>query len=238
LDSVARLYRVSRKFGDQVALDDVTLTVEEGEFVCLVGHSGAGKTTLLNVINRQLRPTSGEVWVAGLAAHALAGRDLSQLRRRVATVFQDHKLLPELTAQENVAFAVRVTDVSSTEAEANARAVEALDAVEMAARAHALPRQLSYGQCQRVALARAIVSKPVLLLADEPTGNLDDKTADTIVALLERIGERGTAIVLATHNLDVVRRLQKRVIRLAGGRVVEDRPALAGAPCTLRLAQP
>ena len=237
MEAVVELEGVSRRFGDQVALDDVTLTIGRGEFTCVIGPSGAGKTTLLSVINRQLRPTAGRGWVGGMPLHSLRPRELSHLRRKVATVFQDHKLLPELTALENVAFAAQVTDMSLRPSEVRERALQALKAVDMASRPDAFPRQLSYGQCQRVALARAIVTKPLILLADEPTGNLDEKTGKRIVELLVRIGQRGTAVVLATHNNDFVRDLQRRVIKLEQGRLVEDRIPAAAAVKKLRLVE-
>jgi cell division transport system ATP-binding protein len=202
---------VNRVYGQVVALDDCYFRLMPGELSFLVGPSGAGKTTLLRLINREIRPSRGEVWVDGLPAHDLPARRLAELRRKVGVVFQDFKLLPRLTAMENVAFALQVTD--------------ALDAVGLHDRASHYPHQLSGGQQQRVAIARAVVSQPPLLIADEPTGNLDQETAWQITTLLEDIAKFGTTVLIATHNMEIVSRLQRRVLTLVSGRVVDDQPA-------------
>ena len=216
---------VCRRYGDLVALDRVSFALEPGEFAFLVGPSGAGKTTLLKLINREIKPTSGDVWVDGMAAHDLHVHKVPELRRRVGVVFQDFKLLPRLTIQENVAFALQVTDISISDDEARDRALDALEAVGLGERAEAFPSELSGGQQQRVAIARAVVTQPPLLIADEPTGNLDMETAWQIMDLLDDIASFGTAILLATHNVDIVTRLQRRVVTLVGGRLVRDQPA-------------
>ena len=216
---------VTRKYGSRVALEDIYLTLEPGELAFLVGPSGAGKTTLLKLINREIRPSRGEVWVDGLAAHTLAAGHVADLRRRVGVVFQDYKLLPRLTALENVAFALQVTDLRVEAGEAADRALDALEAVGLGDRGDAFPHELSGGQQQRVAIARAIVRQPPLLIADEPTGNLDVETAWQITDLLEDIASFGTTVLVATHNIDIVKRMQRRVLTLVEGRLVRDQPA-------------
>ena len=216
---------VSRYYGDVVGVDDVFLRVQPGELVFLTGPSGAGKTTLLKLINREIKPTRGEVWVDGLSAHDLKPARLAELRRRVGVVFQDFKLLPRLTALENVALALQVTDLRITLQEAKERALDALDAVGLYERASHDPHQLSGGQQQRVAIARAVVRQPPLVIADEPTGNLDQETAWQITSLLQDIAEFGTTVMVATHNMEIVSRLRRRVVALASGRIVEDVPA-------------
>jgi cell division transport system ATP-binding protein len=225
LPSLLEFVGVTRAYGERVALDDVHFTLEPGELAFLVGPSGAGKTTLLKLINREIRPTTGEVLVDGLPAHCLATSKIAELRRRVGVVFQDYKLLPRLTALENVAFALQVTDLKVSDEEAADRALDALEAVGLGDRADAFPNQLSGGQQQRVAIARAVVSQPPLLIADEPTGNLDVETAWQITDLLEDIASFGTAVLIATHNLEIVRRMQRRVLTLVDGRLVRDQPA-------------
>jgi len=216
---------VTRSYGSRVAVEDVHLSLDPGELVFLVGPSGAGKTTLLKLINREIRPTSGEVWVDGLPAHSMSASKVAELRRRVGVVFQDYKLLPRLTALENVAFALQVTDLRISDQEAGDRALDALEAVGLGDRGDAFPHQLSGGQQQRVAVARAVVSQPPLLIADEPTGNLDVETAWQITDLLEDIASFGTTVLVATHNVEIVKRMQRRVLTLVDGRLVRDQPA-------------
>ena len=219
------LNAVTRTYGSRVALDEVNLSLERGELAFLVGPSGAGKTTLLRLINREIRPTSGEVWVDGLPAHAMKTSHISDLRRRVGVVFQDYKLLPRLTALENVAFGLQVCDIRISDEEARERSLDALEAVGLGDRRRSFPHQLSGGQQQRVAIARAVVSQPPVLIADEPTGNLDHETAWGIVDLFEDIARWGTAVLVATHNVEIVTRLQRRVVTLVEGRLVRDQPA-------------
>jgi cell division transport system ATP-binding protein len=216
---------VTRAYGSRVALDDIHLALQPGELTFLVGPSGAGKTTLLKLINREIRPTKGEVWVDGVPAHAIKASRVADLRRRVGVVFQDYKLLPRLTAMENVAFALKVGDLRVSDDEASDRALDALEAVGLGDRGGSFPHQLSGGQEQRVAIARAMVLQPPLLIADEPTGNLDVETASQITDLLEDIAAFGIAVLMATHNVEIVTRLQRRVLTLVGGRLVRDQPA-------------
>jgi cell division transport system ATP-binding protein len=216
---------VTRAYASRLALDDVCLALEPGELTFLVGPSGAGKTTLLRLINREIRPTKGEVWVDGIPAHSLRASRVADLRRRVGVVFQDYKLLPRLTALENVAFALQVGDLRISDGEAMDRALDTLEAVGLGDRGAAFPHQLSGGQQQRVAVARAMVAQPRVLIADEPTGNLDVETAWQIMDLLEDIAAFGTTVLVATHNVEIVRRLQRRVLTLVEGCLLRDQPA-------------
>jgi len=216
---------VTRAYGARVALDDVHFELLPGELTFLVGPSGAGKTTLLKLINREIRPTSGRLWVAGMPAHQIKASRVAELRRRVGVVFQDYKLLPRLTARENVAFGLQVGDLRVSDEEARDRSLDALEAVGLGDRGDAFPHQLSGGQQQRVAVARAVVGQPQLLIADEPTGNLDQETAWDMMDLFEDIAAWGTAVLVATHNVEIVTRLQRRVLTLVQGRLVRDQPA-------------
>ena len=206
-------------------MEDVHLTLESGELAFLVGPSGAGKTTLLKLINREIRPSSGQIWVDGIAAHEVKASRVADLRRRVGVVFQDYKLLPRLTAIENVAFGLQVSDLRVSDQDARSRSLDALEAVGMGDRARAYPHQLSGGQQQRIAVARAVVAEPAVLIADEPTGNLDQDTAWELMDLFEDIAAWGTAVLVATHNVEIVTRLKRRVLTLVHGRLVRDQPA-------------
>jgi cell division transport system ATP-binding protein len=225
LRPIVQLSGVTRAYGSRLAVDDVDLTLQPGELTFLVGPSGAGKTTVLKLINREVRPTSGQIWVAGLPAHELKPSAVAGLRRRVGVVFQDYKLLPRLTAIENVAFGLQVSDLRVSDEEARDRAQDALEAVGIGDRADAFPHQLSGGQQQRVAVARAVVAQPPVLIADEPTGNLDQTTAWELMDLFEDIAAWGTAVLVATHNVEIVTRLKRRVLTLVNGRLVRDQPA-------------
>jgi cell division transport system ATP-binding protein len=222
---IVQLQGVTHAYGARKALDNVDLALHPGELTFLVGPSGAGKTTLLRLINREARPTSGQVWVAGIPAHELKASQVAGLRRRVGVVFQDYKLLPRLTALENVAFGLQVSDLAVSDEEARDRSHDALEAVGIGDRTDAFPHQLSGGQQQRVAVARAVVAQPSVLIADEPTGNLDQATAWDLMDLFEDIAAWGTAVLVATHNLEIVTRLQRRVVTLVNGRLMRDQPA-------------
>ncbi|MGH2452888.1 MAG: cell division ATP-binding protein FtsE [bacterium] len=203
-----------------IALSDVSLSVAEGEFAFLIGPTGAGKSTLLRLLYRAETPTSGQVFVGGKDVTRLPARAVPALRRSLGVVFQDFQILPRKTAYENVAFALQVTGTPPVEI--RPRTLAALELVGLEGRKDALPWQLSGGEQQRVSIARALVRRPPLLLADEPTGNLDPRTSWEIIQLLSRINLRGTTVVVATHNKFVVDILRKRVIELAGGTVVRD----------------
>jgi cell division transport system ATP-binding protein len=203
-----------------LALKDVTLEVGKGEFVFLTGHSGAGKSTILKLVYAEERPTSGEVRVSGYNVTQLRARDVPLLRRRLGIVFQDFRLLEDRTAEENVAFALEVT--GARESTIPARVMRVLSQVGLAARAHAYPRELSGGEQQRVTIARALVNEPTVLLADEPTGNLDERASRGVFQLLRDINATGTAVVMATHNLELVRQTDYRVVELQHGTIVYD----------------
>ncbi len=216
-----RLQGVTKRYPNGLlALTDVSLSIAAGEFVFLVGPTGAGKSTLLRLLYRAEVPSRGKVSVAGRDVSRLAVRQVPALRRSMGIVFQDFKLLPRKTAYENVAFALQVTGTPPEEI--RPRAVQALEVVGLADRADALPWQLSGGEQQRMSIARAIVHQPPLLLADEPTGNLDPRTSWEIVQLLSRINLRGTTVLVATHNKLIVDILRQRVVELAAGTVVRD----------------
>src|SRR5437867_5290336 len=216
---------VSRSYGARLAVDGIDFALCPGKLTFLVGPSGAGRTTLLKLINREIRPSKGEVWVDGMPAHSMKPSRVAQLRRRVGVVFQDYKLLPRLNAIENVAFGLQVGDLRISDAEARDRSLDALEAVGLGDRGGAFPHQLSGGQQQRVAIARAVVAQPPVLIADEPTGNLDQETAWEIMDLFEDIAAWGTAVLVATHNVEIVTRLKRRVLTLVHGRLVRDQPA-------------
>ena len=198
-------------------LDNVTLHIEPKEFVILVGPSGAGKSTLLKLLTREERPNSGKIVVGGNDYDKLKNKKIPYLRRKIGVVFQDFKLLPDKTVFENVAFALEITGASSKEI----RHVvpKALDVVKMRDKSQSMPYALSGGEKQRAAIARAIVRQPKILLADEPTGNLDFDHAMDVVGVLERINKYGTTVLLTTHNRQIVDKLKRRVIRIQNGRV-------------------
>jgi cell division transport system ATP-binding protein len=202
------------------ALQDVTLRIESGEFVFLVGPTGSGKSTFLKLVQRIERPTSGRVMVDGVNVGALPPADVPYLRRRLGVVFQEFKLLVDRSVADNVAFAMRVTGVDPIEIAP--RVHWALEVVGLAGRAADLPAGLSGGEQQRVGVARAIVNLPRLLLADEPTGNLDPEAAWEIMHLLSGINLRGTTVVVTTHNPTLVDILRRRVVALNGGRIIRD----------------
>jgi cell division transport system ATP-binding protein len=202
------------------ALSDVSFTIAKGEFVILAGPSGAGKTTLMRLLYRDELPTDGEVKVLGTSTADLRRSQVVALRRSVGVVFQDAKLLPGRTVFENIAFVLRVTGVPRSEI--TARVFDALRAVGISARAQSSPGQLSQGEAQRAALARAIVRKPALLIADEPTGNVDDAMAMELIAVIKDIWARGTTVVLATHQARLALRLEQRMLVLEHGRLVKD----------------
>jgi cell division transport system ATP-binding protein len=222
---VIRFTKVSKQYptGTDAALANITFHVGRGEFVFLTGHSGAGKTTILKLMFAEQRPTSGDVRVSGFGISALKRDEVPRLRRRLGVVFQDFQLLEERTAAENVAFALEVTGARADVIPA--RVARTLDQVGLAMKADALPRQLSGGEQQRVAIARALVNDPPVLLADEPTGNLDDRATRGVFQLLCDINATGTVVVMATHDLDLVRRAGKRTLELRDGRLVFDSAA-------------
>lgn len=203
-----------------IALDDISFVIEKEEFVSLVGHSGAGKSTLLKLLNAEEKPTSGEIYFNGENIANLTPKQLPYHRRRIGTVFQDFKLLPRKTLFENVAFALEVSDHSDKEI--RELVPQILEIVGLAHKMESYPREISGGEQQRVAIARALVHRPPLIIADEPTGNLDPISSWGIIQLLLKINKLGTTIMLATHNKDIVNRIKKRVITLDQGKIIRD----------------
>lgn len=205
------------------ALDGLSLHIAKREFVFLTGASGAGKSTLLRMLYMEERPTSGEVRVGDVSSLTASRTDVAKLRRKLGVIFQDFKLLEDRTVEQNVAFALEVTGVPRPQIPA--RVSRVLPRVGLAAKGTALPRELSGGEQQRVAIARALVNDPFLLVADEPTGNLDERATRGIFQLLREIHAAGTAVVMATHNLDLTRREGYRIVELDQGRVIHDSAA-------------
>jgi cell division transport system ATP-binding protein len=219
---VIRFERVSKVYPktSRAALSELSVELEKGEFVFLVGESGSGKSTFLRLVLREERPTSGQIQVAGKDLAKLAQWKVPTLRRQIGTVFQDFRLLPNKTVAENVAFALQVIGKSRKEIKVDVP--EVLDLVGLDGKGDRLPHQLSGGEQQRVAIARAFVNKPLILLADEPTGNLDPATSVGIMKLLDRINRTGTTVVMATHDQSIVDQMRKRVVELSGGELVRD----------------
>ena len=201
-------------------LRGVSLQVKKGEFLFLTGHSGAGKSTMLKLMYAEQRPTNGEVKVAGFDIGQITSADIPRLRRKLGCVFQDFRLLEDRTAQENVAFALEVTGAPRDTIPG--KVMRVLTQVGLAAKASAFPRELSGGEQQRVAIARALVNDPPILLADEPTGNLDERATRGVFQLLRDINAGGTCVVMATHDLDLVKSANYRSVELRGGEIVYD----------------
>ena len=215
------LVNVSKSYaGGGDVLVNITLNIGKEEFVFIVGPSGAGKTTLMRLLYREELPTSGKVVVDRVNVVELENNQVPYLRRNIGVVFQDYKLLPKRTIFENVAFALRVT--GAPRSAIRRKVMQALELVGMLRKANAFPDELSGGEKQRACIARAIVNNPPILLADEPTGNLDPATSWDIIQLLEKINKRNTTVVVATHNKDIVDALKKRVVVLENGRMVRD----------------
>jgi cell division transport system ATP-binding protein len=219
---VIRLDNVTKVYPSQVrpALNDVSLEVEKGEFVFLVGASGSGKSTFLRLVLKEEKPSSGHVHVAGKDLGRLSSWKVPSLRRQIGTVFQDFRLLPSKTVTQNVAFALEV--IGRPQSQIQKVVPEVLDLVGLSDKGARLPTELSGGEQQRVAIARAFANRPIILLADEPTGNLDPTTSVGIMKLLDRINRTGTTVVMATHDAQIVDSMRRRVIELEGGKLVRD----------------
>ncbi|WP_070042807.1 cell division ATP-binding protein FtsE [Robinsoniella peoriensis] len=215
LDKVTKVYPNGYK-----AIDNLSLKIEAGEFVFLAGNSGAGKTTLLDLMLKDTEPTSGRISINGIQLSRLKKRQIYRYRRFIGTVFQDFRLFEDFSVYENVAFAQRV--VEAEPARIRERVLEVLELVGMKYKKDYLPVQLSGGERQKVAIARAIVNQPVLLLADEPTRNLDRKSAIEIMDLIERVNQKGTTVVVVSHNSEIIKAMDKRVITFSYGRIISD----------------
>lgn len=214
-DNVSKIYS-----DDSSALSEVTLSVQPKEFVSIVGHSGAGKTTLLKMILAEEKPTSGAVFFESVDIHSLKKNQMNKLRRRIGAVFQDFRLLPNKTSYENIAFAMEAAGRTDEEIESDVPHV--LELVGLSKKIWNFPHELSGGEKQRVAIARAIVNQPDIIIADEPTGNLDPVNTFEIIQILKKINELGTTVILTTHNKGVVDSVGKRVITLENGKIVRD----------------
>ncbi|MDP2704904.1 MAG: cell division ATP-binding protein FtsE [Patescibacteria group bacterium] len=217
-DKVSKVYT-----DDSVALSGVTLSVEPKEFLSIVGHSGAGKTTLIKLLLAEEHPSDGKVFFESTDIHALRGDEMTQLRRRIGTVFQDFKLLPDKTVYENIAFAMEASGKDDVDIESDVPHV--LELVDLGKKVWSFPRELSGGEKQRVAIARAIVNQPDVIVADEPTGNLDPINTYDIIQLLKKINDLGTTVILTTHNKGVVDSIGKRVITMEAGKIIRDDPS-------------
>ncbi|MFA7395347.1 MAG: cell division ATP-binding protein FtsE, partial [Candidatus Paceibacterota bacterium] len=212
--------KVTKVYPNAKALEDVTFTVESGEFVSIVGHSGAGKTTLLKMILAEDKPSAGQVFFDSINIHKTNRRDIPRLRRRIGSVFQDFRLLPNKTAYENIAFTMVAAGRSDEEIALDVP--HALELVGLGDKKWNFPSELSGGERQRVAIARAIINQPDLLIADEPTGNLDPIAASEIIEIFKKINEIGTTIILTTHNKKIIDSLGRRVLTLDQGHIARD----------------
>jgi len=215
LDTVTKAYK-----GTTVALRDCSVDIAKGEFVFLVGPSGSGKSTFLRLVTKEEHPDEGHIWVAGKDINELSAWKVPYLRRNIGCIFQDFKLLPNKSVYDNVAFALEVIGISKHVIKT--QVPQMLDLVGLAKKMQNLPSELSGGEQQRVCIARAFVNRPLILLADEPTGNLDPATSEGIMKLLDRINRTGTTVVMATHDQGIVDRMRRRVIELDRGTVVRD----------------
>lgn len=215
LDNVSMTYP-----GGNTALENINIKIEKGEFVFIVGRSGSGKTTLIKLLLRELLPTKGTIMVDNKDLTKLKRREVPKIRRKIGVVFQNFRLLKDLTVYENVAFAQRVIEAPAHQIRRQVPSM--LTMVGLADKYRAYPRQLSGGEQQRVAIARALVNEPPILIADEPTGNLDPENSVEIMKMLDEINKRGTTVVVVTHNQEIVNMMQKRVITLKKGKIISD----------------
>ena len=214
-----RFDSVTKEYPDGTrALENVSLSISEGEFVFVVGSSGAGKTTLIKLLLREELPTEGTLFFEDLEIPSLRDSQATALRRQIGTVFQEFKLIPSRTVLENVTLPLRVMGEKNSEG----RALEVLSLVGLSNKASLFPRNLSGGEKQRVSFARALIHRPRVLLADEPTGNIDEESTQKICDILEKVNRAGTTVLVATHNLGMVKKMRRRVVRLEKGKVVED----------------
>ncbi|WP_363316637.1 MULTISPECIES: cell division ATP-binding protein FtsE [Phascolarctobacterium] len=216
-----RMENVSKVYpGGSVALQDVDIHIKPGEFVFVVGPSGAGKSTFIKMLFREVLPTTGSIFVNGVDILSLTPKEIPYMRRQLGIIFQDYRLLPDRTVYENVAFAMQV--IETPHRKIKRRVLNVLDLVGLRHRANAYPNELSGGEQQRIAIARAIVNDPILVIADEPTGNLDPETSWDIMEIFKEINASGTTIVMATHDKEIVDAMGKRVVAIEHGNIVRD----------------
>ncbi len=221
MEAMVSFKNVAKKYGSQVIFEDVSFDVSPGEFVFVIGKSGSGKTTLMRMLTQQTVPDDGEIIVEDVKIGKLSKREVQDLRRLVGVIYQDYKLLTERTVAENIALGLEI--IGKSKAEIDLRTTDLLGLIGLPDKANVFPNQLSGGEAQRVCIARALATAPRMLFADEPTGNLDEETASSIVRLLAKINELGTTILMATHNQNLVEKIEKRVISLENGKAVEKR---------------
>ncbi len=219
-ENVTKIYQSSSEEKKTIALDNINFEVEKGEFVSIVGKSGAGKTTLLKLILLEEKPTTGKIFFQGIDINQLKPSEIQLLRRKIGVVFQDYKLLSSKNIFENIAYVMEVTGASDREIKRDVPIV--LEIVGLEKKAKNFPDELSAGEKQRAAIARALIHRPEIILADEPTGNLDPYNTSEIVKLFLKINEMGTTVILATHNVGVVEMIKKRVITLENGKIIRD----------------
>lgn len=215
---MVKFKNVTKKFGNIIALDKVNFDVEDGEFVFITGPSGSGKTTILNLILASTMPTFGDVIIGNVKTEDLKDRDIPSFRQKIGTVFQDFKLLFERTVSENIEVSLAVIDI--LESEWAERVKHVLKLVGLSRQYNNFPSQMSGGELQRLSLARALAVNPILVLADEPTGNLDWETSNLIMEILEKINKEGKTIIMATHNTEIIKKYKKRVIHIEGGKII------------------
>ena len=212
--------KVTKTYGDVTALKDISFEINDGEFVFLMGPSGAGKTTILKLILKEILPNSGEIKVGGTDVAKISEKELPLFRQKIGCVFQDFKLLNERTVEENIEIALAVLGIQ--ESKWKERVAKVLKMVGLESRKSLFPSQLSGGEIQRVSLARALVVNPEIILADEPTGNLDWEKADEIMEVLEKINKEGKTVIVATHNKEIVNKMKKRIIKISSGKIIKE----------------
>lgn len=215
-----RFVSVTKEYKDTVALDDVSLNINSGEFVFVVGSSGAGKSTLIKLLLKEVEPTEGKIFVENMDITEMGYRKVPMIRRKIGVVFQDFRLLENKTVYENVAYAMEI--IGAKGKEIRRKVPMALSMVSLSNKANHYPKELSGGEMQRVAIARALINSPSILIADEPTGNLDPSNSREIMELLSDINARGTTVIMATHDQEIVNRMRRRVLELNEGRIIRD----------------
>jgi len=218
---IIKFDKVTKKFGEVTALEDVSFKIKQGEFVFITGRSGAGKSTIIRLILGEIVPTEGEVWLDDRCLNRAKTKEILALRRQIGTVFQDFRLLSDRTLEENILIALNV--VGYRRKDWSEKLTQVLKTVGLENRARFFPAQLSGGELQRACLARALIVEPKIILADEPTGNLDPETSWELMDLLKRINKKGTTVIMATHNFDIVNSLRQRVIKLESGKLIFDK---------------